>query len=155
MCDLPITPRRVSVQRVNLPAVLGVSRNVGSAAEVLAESSVSVGIWEVNMNGSKAEWRDMDEWERRACDALVNVRFPVASAPKRAARNLTAQRASGKITNKQATALLWPLIARFRKQIPDKELVAYSAKAMGMSILREDSAVARVEGEREGRQPPS
>jgi hypothetical protein len=95
---------------------------------------------------SKAEWRDMDEWERRACDALVNVRFPVASAPKRAARNLTAQRASGKITNKQATALLWPLIARFRRQIPDKELVAYSAKAMGMSILREDSAVARVEG---------
>ncbi len=53
-----------------------------------------------------------------------------------AAKNLIAQLTLGQITDKQATALLWPLVARFRKQIQDKELVAYSAKAMGMSILR-------------------
>ncbi len=87
---------------------------------------------------STAQWRAMDADERRAIEALVKVRFPVASVAKRAARNLTAQLGAGQITDKQAKGLLWPMIARFRKQIADKELVAMSASKMGMSILRSD-----------------
>lgn len=66
--------------------------------------------------------------------------------PKRAARNLIAQAKGDKqITDKQAWALLWPMIARFRRQIKDKELVAYSAKAMGLSILRKADTMDNLE----------
>lgn len=90
------------------------------------------------MASEKALFRPMTNEEKRAIEAFQAVRFPVASAAKRAARILTAQLGRGEITDKQAVGLLWPMIARFRKQIADKELVAYSAKAMGMSILRSD-----------------
>ena len=75
----------------------------------------------------------MTDPERAAAKAIdpTRVRYPVASAPKRFGRNLSAQAEAEKpqITDKQLAAMVRQ-IERFRRQIP-QDIVAWARWVAG------------------------
>ena len=79
-------------------------------------------------------FRPMTDLERRAARAMSpgRITYPVASPPKRFARSIAAQAEGGmsgepRITDKQA-ALLWAIVWRFRRQVNDRELLAFAQR---------------------------
>lgn len=88
-----------------------------------------------------ADWRPMTDDERRACLALSTSRvtYPVASSPKRLARSLAAQAAAAEpvITDKQASCI-WPLVYRFRRQIPTDIVQMAMARGFGNPLRAGD-----------------
>lgn len=81
-------------------------------------------------------WRPMTDIEREACLAMGRCRYPVASPPKRFARNLLgqAQAQSPTITDKQAENV-WMMVARFRRQLP-QNIVNHARTLHAGKILR-------------------
>lgn len=83
------------------------------------------------MPSEQAQWRRMTHDEEMACLAIApgRVSYPVASSPKRLARNLSAQAMCDppQITDKQAVAM-WSLVHRFRRQLP-KNVVRMAEEA--------------------------
>lgn len=70
-----------------------------------------------------ADWRQMTVLEHSAALALRGCRFPVASPPKRFARNLGEQCSRMEITDKQSD-VLWRYCWTFRRQIADPLVLA-------------------------------
>ena len=94
---------------------------------------------------SNAQWRDMTPLEQKLCKALGAVRYPVASPPKRLAKNLLAQAQTERpqITNKQAQ-VAWLQAWRYRRQIPSAELRVIAEAAHNLS--RRTAAIRAVRG---------
>lgn len=70
---------------------------------------------------TKVVYRAMTAAELSAALALSNVRFPVASPPKRFARHLVSQACAAEptITDRQAD-YLWRVVHTYRRQIPER-----------------------------------